>query len=255
MLLCIDIGNTNIVLGCYGSGGWRFLSRISTDRTRMGDQYAVEIKDILALYETDPKRLTGAIMSSVVPQLTASISKAVKTISGLVPEVISAAAAPGLTIATDNAAELGSDFVAAAIAAKEKYPLPLVIIDMGTATTLSAVSPAGELLGTAILPGLKVSTDALVQNTSLLRGISFEAPPRAIGTNTAAAMQSGVIFGAAGMLDGLIERFWAEMGARGTAVATGGLASVVIPHCKNKILQDDMLLMDGLRILYQHNHK
>lgn len=255
MLLCVDIGNTNIVLGCYDKDHWRFLSRISTDRTRMGDQYAVELKDILALYDTDPADFAGAVLSSVVPQLTNSIAGAIETILHTEPQIITARNTAALGVAVDDPSELGSDFVAAAVAAKEKYPLPLVVIDMGTATTLSAISPGGEFLGVSILPGLRVSTDALVQNTSLLRGISLEAPARAIGTNTPDAMKSGIIFGAAGMIDALIDRFWNEMGARGTVVATGGLAEVVIPHCKNKIIHDDMLLMDGLRIIYEKQNQ
>lgn len=255
MLLCVDIGNTNIVLGCYENNSMILSSRISSDRARLGDQYAVDIKSILSLYNIDPKTIDNAIISSVVPSLTDSVAHAVELVTGALPMIVGPGLKTGLNIRIDDPAQLGSDFVAAAVAAKEKYPLPSIIIDMGTATTMSAVAKNGDFLGVSILPGLRVSTDALVEHASLLTRISYDAPPHAIGTNTNDSMQSGVIFGAAAMLDGLCERFFDEMGEPATVIATGGLAYRIVPHCKTEIIIDDMLLLEGLKIIFEKNHK
>ena len=255
MLLCVDIGNTNIVLGCFRDDDLVFSSRISTDKSRLKDQYAVDIGSIFSLYYLDPSFITDAIISSVVPSLTEPLSYAVELVTGSYPMVLSPGLKTGLNIRIDDPAQLGSDFVASAVAAKEKYPLPLIIIDMGTATTISAVAKNGDFLGCSILPGLNIATEALVEHTSLLTGISFEAPAAAIGTNTNDSMQSGVIFGAAAMLDGLCERYCEELGEKAIIIATGGLASVVIPHCRNDIIVDSFLLLNGLRIIFNKNQK
>ena len=255
MLLCVDIGNTNIVLGCYRGDDCIFSSRISTDKARLQDQYAVDIGSILSLYCIEPSLITESIISSVVPSLTEPLSYAIELVTGSYPMILNPGLKTGLNIKIDNPAQLGSDFVACAVAAKEKYPLPLVIIDMGTATTISAVAANGDFIGCAILPGLRVSTEALVARTSLLTGISYQAPKSAIGANTNDSMQSGVIYGSAAMLDGLCERFFDELGETGVAVATGGLASIVVPYCKTPIIIDNMLLLDGLRSVFKKNQK
>ncbi|MCL1831024.1 MAG: type III pantothenate kinase [Oscillospiraceae bacterium] len=255
MLLCVDIGNTNIVLGCFRDDDCIFLSRISTDKARLKDQYAVDIGSILSLYCIEPSTIDDAIISSVVPSLTEPISYAIELVTGSYPMVLNPGLKTGLNIRIDNPAQLGSDFVACAVAAKEKYPLPLVIIDMGTATTVSAVAKNGDFLGCAILPGLRISTDALVERTSLLTSISYEAPKSAIGGNTNDSMQSGVIYGAAAMIDGLCNRFFEELGEVGLAIATGGLAVVVTPYCKTDIMLDNMLLLNGLKSIYWRNKK
>jgi len=255
MLLCIDIGNTNIVLGCYRNDDMVFSSRISTDRTRLKDQYAVDINSILSLYLINPRDISEAVISSVVPGLTDPVSYAVELVTGTYPMILSPGLKTGLNIRIDDPAQLGSDFVAGAVAAKSKYTLPLIIIDMGTATCISAIASNGDFLGCSILPGLRVSTDALVEHSSLLTRISYEAPKTAIGTNTHHSMQSGVIFGAAAMLDGLCARFADELGEPAAVVATGGLAPVVVPHCKTDIILDDMLVLDGLRIIFHKNKK
>lgn len=255
MILCVDIGNTNIVLGCYRDSEMVFSSRITSERGRLGDQYAVDIKSILSLYGVDARAIDSAIISSVVPSLTDPIAHAITLATGSSPMIVGPGVKTGLNIRIDDPAQLGSDFVAAAVAAKEKYTLPSVIIDMGTATTISALAKNGDFLGVSILPGLRVATDALVEHASLLTRISYEAPPRAIGTNSNDSLQSGVIFGAAAMLDGLCERFFDELGERAVVVATGGLACRVVPHCKTDIIIDDLLLLEGLRIIFERNHK
>ncbi len=254
MILCIDIGNTNIVLGCYDGGSLVMSSRISTDKNRMSDQYAVELRDILKLYGIDPARISGAIVSSVVPALTESMAAAVRHATSARPLILSRALyEKELDIRLDNPLEIGADLVAAAVAAKHKYPLPCIVIDMGTATKITALSADGAFLGGAILPGVRTSTDALVSRTSTLPDISLEAPEKALSTNTADCMKSGVVFGAASMLDGMCARMARELGAQPTVVATGGLAARVTPYCETPIINDDMLLLDGLRYIYELN--
>ena len=255
MLLCADIGNTNIVLGCFRDEDLVFSSRISTDRTRLKDQYAVDIGSILSLYCINSEDIKESIISSVVPSLTEPVSYAIELVTGSYPMVLSPGIKTGLNIKIDNPAQLGSDFVACAVAAKEKYTAPLIVIDMGTATTLSVIAKNGDFLGCSILPGLHISTDALVENSSLLNRISYVAPPSVIGTNTNDSMQSGVIFGAAATLDGLCLRIFEELGETATVVATGGTVASIIPHCRTKIILDNMLLIDGLRMIYHKNRQ
>lgn len=251
MIFCIDIGNTNIVLGCYDGDKLPLFSRISTDRSRMSDQYAVEIKDILTLYSITPADIDGAIVSSVVPSLTVPVAAAVKRAVGVEPLILKRSLYRDLDIKLDNPKEIGADLVAAAVAAKEKYPLPCIIIDMGTATTITALDKNGAFLGGAILPGVRVATDALISRTSTLVGISLEAPEAAIGRSTVDSMKSGAVFGTASMLDGMCERIAKELGGKATVVATGGLAAVIEPHCKTDIILDDMLLLEGLKLIYE----
>ncbi|MEA5050500.1 MAG: type III pantothenate kinase [Oscillospiraceae bacterium] len=255
MILCIDIGNTNVVLGCYDKGTLVMASRVSTDRSRMSDQYAVELRDILALYGIEPKRITGAMVSSVIPSLTEPMADAVRLAVDVEPKVLSRALYEKLLdIRLDNPLEIGADLVAAAVGAKQKYPLPCIIIDMGTATKITALSADGAFLGGAILPGLRISTDALVQRTSTLTDISLDAPAKVLSTNTADCMKSGAVYGTAAMLDGMCARMARELGAAApTVVATGGLAPRVTPYCETSVISDPMLLLDGLKYIYEAN--
>ena len=253
LLLCIDIGNTNIVLGGYRGEELLFISRIATDRLRTGDQYAVELRDILLLNGVDPEEFEGAMLSSVVPSLSMALSFAAERVLGVKPLQLIPGIKTGLNIRIDNPAETGPDLVAAAVAAKAKYPLPIIVIDMGTATTITVVNKKGDFIGGAIMPGLRVSLDALVGKTSLLTGIALSAPDKAIGTNTADCMRSGAVFGMAGMIDSLCERFKAELGEDATVVATGGLCPVIVPNCSTEITVDDHLLVEGLRLIYERN--
>ena len=253
MLLCVDIGNSNIVLGCYGDDNIVFCSRISSDKSRLGDQYAVEIKDILLLYGIELSLIKNAIVSSVVPALTEPFVHSIEVIFGFQPLVVSPGLKTGLNIKIDDPAQLGSDFVAGAVAAKHKYPLPIIVIDMGTATTFSIISKAGDFLGGAIMPGLRVATEALVNKTSLLIQISYDAPKNPLGTNTSDSMKSGAIFGTASMIDGMCRKYFKELGETATIVATGGLAASVIPFCECEIIHDDLLLLDGLKLIFDKN--
>lgn len=249
MLLCVDVGNSNIVLGGYFGDELRFVSRVATDKAMEADQYAVLLRGILALYRVE-ERIGQVVMTSVVPALTPVLTEAFSHFSANPPRVLTMAdaAAGDVYIDIDNPAELGTDILAAAIAVRHTRKLPAVIIDMGTATKLTALNAQGSLLGVAIFPGLYVSMEALVQRASALRGIPLAAPAAAIGKNTQESMKSGVILGTADMLDGMIDRFAREMGGLATVVATGGAAGLVTPHCRHAIEQSNTLLLEGLRV-------
>ncbi|MDD3429558.1 MAG: type III pantothenate kinase [Oscillospiraceae bacterium] len=250
MILTVDIGNSNIVIGGYQNDALTFITRFATDRKMEADQYALQLVGLLSLYKVNPAQIEGVILSSVVPRLTHAVGDALGHVVNCTPLLLNRQNAQ-ITVKTDNPDEVGADIIASAIALKGSYPLPAVIIDMGTATTLTALDAEGAVLGVSIYPGLYISLDALTAGTSQLKGIALEAPARAIGTNTADSMQSGMIFGTAAMLDGMIDRFAAELGSVETIIATGGGAKQVIPHCRHKILFSDTMLLDGLYKTYK----
>ncbi|MGD9560042.1 MAG: type III pantothenate kinase [Oscillospiraceae bacterium] len=251
MVLCIDIGNSNIVLGGYKGDEACFLARMTTNRVMEADQYAVYLKGMLEMYDALDEGIEGVMMASVVPALTPVLVHALKHFSPAPPHLLSLADAGDVHVAIDNPRELGMDILASAISVRHTRPLPAVIIDMGTATKLTALDADGRVPGVAIAPGLFVSLEALLRQASLLQGISLDAPSSAIGSNTADSMRSGVVLGSAAMLDGLIDRFAQEMGGLETVVATGGAAQIVIPHCRRDIEISDTLLLDGLMAVYR----
>lgn len=255
MLLAVDIGNTNITLGVYECEKLCFTSRLATDRKRMEDQYAVEIRDILALYDVECSQISGAIVSSVVPPLTRSIVRAVARLCPVEPLVLGENTRTDLCIKLDDPSQTGADLIAVSVAAKALYPLPNVVCDLGTASTITVLDKDGNMLGGIIYPGMRTSLDALVANTAQLPLVSFEAPERIVGRGTVEAMQSGLVYGAAALLDGMLERVEEELGMPVTAIATGGLAELVIPHCKKKLEYSDNLVLEGLRMIYQMNTK
>ncbi len=256
MILAVDIGNTNIVLGCLErEDDVTFVERLSTDRGRTVLEYAISIKNVLELYNIDPRQLEGAIISSVVPPLTRIVREAVRKITGYQALVVGPGLRTGLHILMDNPAQVGSDLVVDAVAAIHEHPVPLVVIDMGTATTLSVVDKDKNYIGGMIVPGMRGSLDSLVSRAAQLSNIDLEAPRRLIGKNTAECMKSGLVYGNAALLDGLIDRIEAELGQPVTVVATGGLAPLVLPYCKKKILVDDALLLKGMLILYRKNQE
>ena len=253
MLLALDMGNTNITIGVFEGTRLMLESRVATDRTKMEDQYAIDLMDILRLYGINTHDFEGAIISSVVPPLTAYISRAVKKITATEPLQVGPGIRTGLNIRIDNPATLGADLVAGCVAAIDRYPCPAVIIDMGTATTMSVLDAQKNMVGGIILPGVRISLDALCSRTSQLPQISLDAPQRVIGANTIDCMTSGSVYGSAAMIDGLCDRIEAELGAPCTVVATGGLAHQIVPCCRREVLLDENLLLDGLRILYERN--
>lgn len=253
MLLCVDIGNTNITLGGYRDDTLVFTARLASDAQRTADQYAVELYDILRLNGCSAAQAQGAILSSVVPTLTDALCRALQKLFGFMPMVLGPGVKSGLNIKIDNPAQLGADLVAGAIGAMAKFPLPCIIIDLGTATTISVLNAKGEFLGGAIAAGIRLTLEALTKNTAQLPLVGIEAPKSVIGSNTIDCMKSGLILGAAAMLDGLIDRMETELGGSASVVATGGLAREVVPHCRREIQVDENLLLDGLKRIYEKN--
>ncbi len=253
MILAIDIGNTNIVAGCIDSAHTEFIERISTVRTKTELEYAVDIKTILDIHNIKKEMLEGCIISSVVPQITDIVRLAAVKILGKEVMVLSPGLRTGLNILMDNPATLGADLVADAVAGIAHYPLPLIIIDMGTATTLCVVDSRKNYIGGMILPGVGISLDALTSRASQLSGIGIEEPKRVIGKNTIECMKSGVLYSSAAAMDGCIDRIEEELGEKTTVVATGGLAKKIIPHCRRDIILDEDLLLKGLLVIYEKN--
>ena len=254
MILAIDIGNTNIVVGCFDKDQVLFVERVSTDHTKTELEYAISLKNVLEIYDIKPSSVEGGIISSVVPPLTNVLkSSAEKIISGEVL-VVGPGIKTGLNIMMDNPASVGSDLIVDAIAAIHEYPVPLVFIDMGTATTISVVDEEKRYRGGMILPGMRVSMDSLTSRTAQLPHISMEAPKKLIGRNTIDCMKSGMIYGNASCIDGMIRRIKKELGREDvTVIATGGLSKIIIPYCEETIIYDNELLLKGLRLIYEKN--
>ena len=253
MILAIDIGNSNIVLGGLDGDRIAFQARMSTDPVKTSDQYCAELKSMLNLFELDPKTLEGSIVSSVVPPVSNAIVGAVERLAGHHPLIVGPGVRTGVKIAIDDPAQAGADLIVAAAAVLAEYGAPACIIDMGTATTITAIDREGCFRGGTIHPGVRISLNALTSGTAQLPGISLEAPKKVIGTNTVDSMRAGILTGTACMLDGMIERFEAELGYTLPVIATGGLAAAVAPLCKRKMTLDRDLLLKGLREIYRRN--
>lgn len=253
MILAIDVGNSHIVIGLMQGKSVVKSMRCATDKNKTSDEFAFLIHDFFAIHGLDRAAVKGAIISSVVPHLKGSLHKAIKVLTGLDALIIGPGLKTGLNIRIDNPAELGSDLVVDAIAAIDEYPAPLIVIDMGTATTFSVIDREQRYQGGMIIPGLAVSVEALVAGTSQLRYIDFSAPEQLIGKNTVNCMKAGAIYGQAAMIDGLIERIEAELGEACTTVATGGLVSSVVSYCHKPVIYDRYLLLKGLVMIYEKN--
>ena len=255
MILAVDIGNTNIVLGCIEDGEILFEARIATDIIKPSDQYCAELKTMLNLYNVDPKNIEGSIVSSVVPPVLNSFRTASYKLTGKDCLVVGPGIKTGLNIRMDNPSEVGSDLIVVAVAAIAQYGTPLLLIDMGTATTITAVDANGSFIGGCICPGVKISMEALTGRTAQLPGISLEEPHCAIGKNTRDCMRSGIMYGTAAMLDGLLDRMEQELDCEAKILATGGLSRFIIPLCKHRIIYDRSLMLKGLSLLYARNCK
>ncbi len=253
MILVIDVGNTNIVIGGYENDALVFNTRITTNKMLEPDQYALQLKGILNLHNIDIACIKGAIMSSVVPQITDVLLSAINTICAIKPVLLTHKLNTGISINIDNPFELGLDLVAGVLGAKAKYSLPAIVIDMGTATKITAVDENGVIQGCSIMPGVFISINALTKNASALGGIALREndTKTAIGKNTIHSMQSGVIYGTAAMIDGMIKRFTKEMGSEPFVVATGGVSGLITPHCFSEITQDSTLILAGLYHAYK----
>ncbi len=253
MILAIDVGNTNVVIGCLNGDQVIFTERLTSKRVRTTTEYTMEIRNILQFHGIVNNVFEGAIVSSVVPQVTGALCGAIRRLTGKEPVVVGPGMKTGLNIRIDNPAQLGSDLLVDSVAASKLYEKPVLIIDMGTATTLCIVNEQNQYIGGALFPGISASLDSLLENTSLLHSVSTEAPRKVIGTNTSDCLKSGLIYGHASAIDGLIDRMEAEYGKKFFLVATGGLSHTVIPHCRHRIIINDNLLLIGLRILYEKN--
>ncbi len=253
MILALDIGNTNIVIGCMEKDRAYFVERVSTNSSKTELEYVVDFKTLLDLYQIKMENITGSIVASVVPPLNNIVTAALKKLLHVSPLLVGPGIKTGLNILMDNPGQLGSDLVVNAVAGLHYYGAPIIMIDMGTATTISVVDNRKNYIGGMILPGVRVSLDSLVNRTSQLPRISLEAPKKIIGKNTIDCMKSGIIMGQASCIDGMIERIWDELGYQAQVVATGGLAGCIVPYCKKKIVYDNELTLKGLEIIYRKN--
>ena len=253
MLLAIDIGNTNIVIGCIKDDEILFQARIATDRTRTSDQYGVEIKNMLEAFGVRRENITDCIISSVVPPVFHSVRTGVIKVIGKQPMVVGPGLKTGLNIQMDVPSQVGSDRIVIAVAALAEYAPPLILMDMGTATTVEVVEEGNAYIGGVIFPGVKISLDALTSRAAQLPDISLDKPKRVIGKNTVECMRSGTMYGTAAMIDGIVDRIEEELGHSSTLIATGGMAQFITPLCKHKILLEKDLLLKGLNIIYKKN--
>ncbi len=253
MLLVIDAGNTNITIGAYQGDELTFTSRLATDHRATRDRIAVDLASIFKLHGIERSSFTGAIISSVVPEISRALKQAVEKVTGQTPLLVGPGVKTGLNILTDNPAEVGADLVAVSVAAMNKYALPAIIVDLGTATKVIALDRNGAFLGCSIAPGIEISLNALSTGASQLINIGIRFPDHAIGTNTADSMTSGLIYGSIDMLDGMCDRFAAEIkDPVQTIVATGGLGPVAA-GCRNEMVMDQDLILEGLKLIYQKN--
>ncbi len=254
MILAIDVGNTNIVMGgCENDCSISFKARLYTNHSKTFEQYAVEIKNILELYDIKHDSISGSIISCVAPPLTNIIMNAVRLVTGVDPLVVGPGVKTGLDIRIDDPAQLGSDLVVGAVAALSSYEAPLVIFDLGTATTASVIDRNKIFLGGTIFPGINVSLGALTSSTSQLPKISMEKPARVIGRNSVDSMTSGIVYGNASMIDGMVERIEEELGEHVRVIATGGLAELIVPYCRTRIFLEPDLMLKGLCQIYTKN--
>ena len=255
MILAIDVGNTNIVLGGVKDGAEQFSVRIASDCSKTADQYALDLQGILNMHHVDPAEIEGGIISSVVPYLKTTLPQAVKILTGIDILVVGPGMNTGLDIRTDNPKAVGSDLIVGAVAARAKYKLPIAIVDMGTATTVSVIDENGSYRGGMIIPGLWVSLNALSAQAAQLPNIDLTGEAKVLGTNTIDSMRSGSLIGCAAMLDGIIDRVEEELGKPVSAVLTGGVSTLVAPYCKRNFNLEPDILIRGLQLLYDRNKK
>lgn len=253
MILTIDIGNTNIVLGGFADDTLSFVARIATDATKTEDEYATKICSVIRLHQVNKAEIKGAIISSVVPPLNAVMRRAVQMAYGVEAIMVGPGIKTGVNMHCDDPASVGADLICACVAAHHLYGSPSLIIDMGTATKMMLVDRSGTFVGASIIPGVKIALHALASGTAQLPQISLEAPKSVVGKNTVDCMRSGVVFGNAAMLDGMIDRFNEASGETLKVYATGGLAKTIVKHCRHDIILDEDLILKGLYVLYKKN--
>ncbi len=255
MILTVDIGNSNIVVAGVKDENILFEARLRTEATKTSDQYCVDLKILLDVYGVDANAIEGAIIASVVPQVLNSFQTAIKKLTGKESLVVGPGLKTGLNIKIENPAQTGADLVVGSVAALREHKPPMIVIDMGTATTMVVLDETGALIGGCICPGVKISMDALTERAALLPGLQLDQPKRAIGRNTIDCMRSGIMMGNACMLDGMVARMEGELGKKCTVVATGGIARFIIPMCSTPIVYDKDLIVKGLAALYRENRR
>ena len=255
MILAVDVGNTNTVLGCIEEGKILHTLRMRTEVHATREENAIKIRELLGLVSVQAEELEGAILASVLPSFTASVAEAIEKLSGKRSLIVGPGIKTGLNVKIDDPTTLGADMAVGAVAVISCYTVPAVIIDMGTATTITVVDGKRSFRGGAILPGVRLGFSALASGTSLLPDIYIARPARCIATNTVDCMRSGAILGTASMIDGMIDRMEEELGEKCFHIATGSLASSVIACCKHEIVCDEDLLLKGLWALYQKNNR
>lgn len=265
MLLVIDVGNTNTVLGVYKTDSVGFVAtsggvahmiahwRVATIKTHTVDEYGVLFRNLFAIGEIEAADVRGIVISSVVPPMDTTLREVCERYFHLKPLFIEPGIKTGMPVHYDNPAEVGADRIVNGVAAFEKYGGPCVVVDFGTATTFDAVSKKGEYLGGVICPGIGISAQALFEHTARLPLVDIRQPSKVIGTNTVGSIQSGLFFGYLGLVDGILERLLQQLGAETKVVSTGGLAKLIGDHSKYIKTVDDLLTLDGLRIIWDRN--
>ena len=253
MILTIDVGNANIVIGLVKNEKILFDAKLRTDITKTSDEYCIDLKMLMDVYKIQPEQIQGSIIASVVPQVLNSMQSAVRKLTGKSALVVSPGLKTGLNIQIENPSQTGADLVASAVAALQEHSAPLIIVDMSSTTTMTVLDKNGTLIGGSIGPGVKMSLDALTDRTALLPGLQLDQPKKVIGRNTIDCMRSGVMLGAACMVDGMVDRMEQELGYRATVIATGSIARFIVPMCRRDVIYDKDLLVKGLAALYREN--
>ena len=253
MLLAVDIGNTNIVFGLYRGRTLEQTFRVSTVRTRTEDEYGVMLQQLLMLRKVPNDAIDAAIIASVVPPLTDVLADAIRHAFAREPLVVGPGLKTGVPVLYENPRDVGADRIVNAVAAFERIKGPVIVVDFGTATTFDCISPKGEYLGGVIVPGVQVSLDGLLSRAAKLTRVELAAPPHVLGRNTTHALQSGVVFGYASMVDGMVGRLEAELGYTCHVMATGGLSTLICKHTARVQEVDVNLTLDGLCLLHERN--
>lgn len=253
MLLAIDVGNTNTVIGVYQGAKLANHWRLSTDPHRTADEYGLWLRQLLATSELALSSISALVVSSVVPAMQLVLEAMASRYLPAKPLFIGPGVKTGMPILYDNPREVGADRIVNAVAAYEQHRQGLIVVDFGTATTFDAVSPRGEYLGGAICPGITIAMDALFENAAKLPRVEFIRPPQVVGRNTIHSMQSGLVFGYVGLVDGICERMARELGFPVRVVATGGLASLLAPESKSIQEVNPHLTLEGLRLIHERN--
>ncbi len=254
MILAIDVGNTHIVIGMIEDGEIVDRVRIHTDPRETATEHIIKLRQITEYYGLDPARFEGSILASVVPRVTEPLKLAVEKLTGRRPIVVGPGIKTGLNLRVDEPGSVAADLIVGGVAAVTRYGAPVIVVDLGTAITLTVVDKGGSFRGGAILPGVRLGYEALSAGASLLPDISILRPKRVVGSNTVDCMRSGAVYGTAALIDGMIERMESELGYPCAVVATGGFAREIVPCCRREgILLDSELLLHGLWTIYQKN--